>query len=189
MAETTRASNGKFVSKSPRESQPIEGIITGDDTIITGSGVKLDQGTVNPTDIDRQRDTGSGPGQAKRGPGRPAGSGKKEEGKPKTEAKLDLNSLNFTLFFAHELLAKATKTPEIALDELEAKRMAECCMNVMQHYNIKASQKAIDWGNLILTGGIIYAGKFNAIKTRQNAEAKAKKESQNSTIDMFNIPR
>lgn len=55
--------------------------------------------------------------------------------------------------------------------------MATAAMNVMQHYNIKASQKAVDWGNLVLTCTIIYGGKFHALNERVKAEKLAKKNS------------
>lgn len=77
------------------------------------------------------------------------------------------------------------KTPELALDEQEAKSMATAAMNVMQHYNIKASQKAIDWGNLLFTCVIIYGGKIHKAGERIAADKKAKKAAKEAVAAPF----
>lgn len=187
MAETTRGENGKFVSKSAPKSDGINGIDTANDASGEGSDNILPTGKIDPAEIDSAAASGRETVGGKRKPGRPAGSGKKEERKIETPGKLDLDSLNFTLFYAHSLLAKVSNTPEIALDESEAKTLAASAMNVMQHYNIKASQKAIDWGNFVLTAGILYAGKFHAISVRKESEKKAKKESSNVAVSPFGL--
>lgn len=85
------------------------------------------------------------------------------------------------------MLAKATKTPEWSLTEDESKTMASRVTAVMQHYNIKASQKAIDWGNLLLTGGLMYGGKIHAVNERHKAERAAKKENANAIARPFGL--
>lgn len=195
MAEIARANNGKFVSRAAQAANGTIGSITGDVSESPGADPIGPQTTVNPAEIERNaagRGTGSDEsdaGTGKRGRGRPAGSGnkKEEQKRPETSGKLDLDSLNFTLFYAHSLLAKATKTPELELDKTEAETLAKSAMNVMQHYNIKASQKAIDWGNLLLTMVIIYGGKFHAVHARQEASKKAKREDSNAGLQPFNL--
>lgn len=192
MAETARANDGKFSKRSASETASLNGVDPAIAGIKPPADAGIDQATIDPTAIDRERDAaqnGSGPGDAKRGRGRPAGSGKKEEKQAGAAqpAKLDLDSINFTLFYAHEILAKITSTPEFALDEYEAKKLAGAALNVMQHYNIKTSQKAIDWGNLLLTGGLIYGAKYHAANTRILAEKKAHKESREAGLQPFNL--
>ncbi len=63
--------------------------------------------------------------------------------------------------------------------------MADACMNVMRHYNISASQKAIDWGNLLLTMGLVYGNKFYAVNERRKAEKAAKKAASNAVTGPF----
>jgi len=190
MVEVPRASNGKFVSKSERAAIETGGSVTALNGGASQQDVGIAETVVDPSKISGGNDNGSDAG--KRGPGRPKGSGRKEENKAQEKlavagGNLDLDSLNFTLFYAHALLAKAARTPEIALDETEAKTLATSAMNVMQHYNIKASQKAIDWGNLVLTMGIVYGGKFHAISERQKAERAAKKAEREATNAPFNL--
>ncbi len=191
MATGTRGANGKFVKGTTGE--PIgAGVI--DTDFIAGTESGPDGGpeiVIDPAaaSAERRGDNSDGPGAAKRGRGRPAGSGKKEkpetQARPEISGKLDLDSLNFTLFYAHALLAKATKTPELELDETEAKTLAQSAMNVMNHYNIKASQKAIDWGNFLLTAGIIYGGKLHAVSERHALAKRGKQEESQSVVAPF----
>lgn len=196
MATPARDANGHFLKRDSLQPKQLADGVTGD----AGSGAQQNVGSgeriVDPSQLDAQRDAQRAAPESdtgKRGRGRPAGSkGKGKEGQSQEKlavdgGKLDLDSLNFTLFFAHELLAKASKTPEIALTETEAKTMATCAHNVMKHYNITASQKAIDWGNLVLTGVIVYGGKFHAINERQARErAEVKKERAEASAP-FNL--
>lgn len=191
MASPARNEHGHFIKRTQGESQS-DGIVPAVDD---GSAAPETNGetitVVNPADAARRNDTGSEPG--KRKAGRPVGSGKKE--KPEKEklavdhgaapGKIDLDSLNFTLFYAHSLLAKATKTPELELDKEEARSISTACMNVMQHYNIKASQKAIDWCNLLLTLTIVYGGKFHAVSERQNKERAQRKAGVERDVAPF----
>lgn len=187
MATPARDENGKFlkgVAGQPNGAGAIDTANAG--TVANDDDGKID-GIVNPAELDGQRDTeraASGTEPGKRGRGRPPKQ-KQEQRKVENPARLDLDSLNFTLFYAHSLLAKATNTPELMLDETEAKSMAAAAMNVMQHYNIRASQKAVDWGNLVVTMCIVYGGKFHAINERQKAEKQAKKEAAGKVAAPF----
>ena len=183
MAEGIRGTNGKFVKQPGGEPQQSGEIVTGLAPKDANGHAGTDKVVIDTAAIDARADSDRRSGEGKRGPGRPKGSGQKEkEARPQGQGRLDLDSFNFTLFFAHSTLAKATKTPELALDEIECKNMATACLNVMQHYNIKASQKAIDWGNLLLTCGLIYGGKMSSISQRKDEERKSKKAAQESNF-------
>lgn len=147
-------------------------------------------GAIDPARISERADGERKSESGKRGRGRPAGSGKEKTQKEKVHidpGKIDLNSLNFTLFYAHSLLAKATKCPELALDDDECKAMSEAAHNVMKHYNIKASQKAIDWGNLLMTAGLIYGGRIHKISARQKEEKQNRKKAANDVNSSFGL--
>lgn len=189
MAEIQRGSNGKFAKSTGGEPQQTGTINPANGAGEPATNTGGDKITVDPAAIDASADSDRRQPESKRGRGRPAGSGNKEktEARPAAQGKLDLDSLNFTLFYAHATLAKATKTPEIALDEVESKNLATAAMNVMQHYNIKASQKAIDWGNLLLAMTLVYGGKFHAVAKRHEAENKARKEQRDNANQQFGI--
>lgn len=68
------------------------------------------------------------------------------------------------------MLAALTKTQELALDKEEANRLAEGISNVSRHYDIAATQKSMDWANLIMVCGMIYGTRIFAI--RENRKAK-----------------
>lgn len=191
MATPARDANGHFLKRAGAGPETIDG----DDTLAAGSAENADNGEpvplINPAEIignrggDTGSDTGSDTGGGKRKAGWPKGKkrgagkeGKTAENLAVTPGRIDLDSLNFTLFYAHSIIAKATKNPELELERDECKNLSDACMNVMQHYNIKASQKAIDWGNLLLTMTLTYGSKIHAINERKNAErAKRRAES------------
>lgn len=72
------------------------------------------------------------------------------------------------------MLAGITKTPEFALEEYEAQKLAEAGANVAKHYNITASDKALAWTNLAFCMGSVYGARIAAIGMRKKTE-KAKK--------------
>lgn len=189
MVEVQRGANGKFAKQTSGEPQPIGAGDTGNSSEKPSGNVNGDTIIVDTKAIDAAADADRRQPDGKRGRGRPPGSGKKEETqtRPAAQGKLDLNSLNFTLFYAHSTLALATKTPELALTEEEAKNLSTACMNVMQHYNIKASQKAIDWGNLLLTAGLLYGGKIYRISERKDAEKKTARATSDNANAAFGL--
>jgi len=76
------------------------------------------------------------------------------------------------LLSIHVGIATLTKTPELELDETEAKRLAEALARVSRHYPIldKIGEKSIDHANLIATVGGIYGSRMVAMKFRRAAE-------------------
>lgn len=54
----------------------------------------------------------------------------------------------------------------------EAHALAEATKNVQRHYDFlaNASEKAVDWGNLIVVCAALYGGKFGAMRARRRGE-------------------
>jgi hypothetical protein len=90
----------------------------------------------------------------------------------------------------HELLAKATRCPEIAFDEKESETVGNAFMNVLRHYDVKPQQKATDWINLVMCLSIVYGGRYSKITSRHAQERKDKKAAlaeQNAGAAPFGI--
>lgn len=68
------------------------------------------------------------------------------------------------------MLAGLTQTPELELSQSEANNMAAAAVAVSRHYEFVASQKMLDWGNLILVVGVTYGSKFAAINAKKKRE-------------------
>lgn len=76
------------------------------------------------------------------------------------------------------MLAHAIKTPELALTKEESEQMATAAANVARHYDVRASEKAIDWANLCLALGVCYGTRFVAISSRKKEERRAATTAQ-----------
>ena len=94
---------------------------------------------------------------------------------------LDINGVEAILFSAHSILASIVKTPEIALEQVEARQMAEAIANVSRHYDIAATQKTLDWANLIMAAGMIYGTRLYAIRAKRVANKPAKPATNGAT--------
>lgn len=135
---------------------------------------------INPADIPAPDSSGN---PAKRGPGRP----RKDAGNPASvikpapahkEAKgspLSVNSVQFSLTGIHALLAVALSAPELVLSDTEAETIAKNVVAVAKHYDLQQSAKATDWGNLILSLGVVYGGRMVSIYARNKAARPPKK--------------
>lgn len=113
---------------------------------------------------------GSGNPEPKRGRGRPRGPGTAGKSAKKA-AQIDINGLEKILLSAHAFLAAISKTPEIVIDETEAKALADGAAKVARHYNIIISEKSQDWANFIMALAAVYG-------TRLVAMAKTKRDTR-----------
>lgn len=68
------------------------------------------------------------------------------------------------------MLAGLTQVPELAIAQQEAAAMSTAINNVAQHYDVQASQKTVDWGNLIATLSMVYGTRMVAIYSRKKSE-------------------
>jgi len=65
------------------------------------------------------------------------------------------------------MLAAITKTQELAIDQTEANMLATGIANVSRHYDFAATQKSIDWANLLMVAGTIYGTRIYAIRAKR----------------------
>lgn len=91
---------------------------------------------------------------------------------------LDVNSIQFALTGIHALLAAGLHAPELELSEAEAETVAKSIVAVSRHYDLQQTQKATDWGNLVVSLGVVYGGRIIRISARTSA---AKKASRGAT--------
>jgi hypothetical protein len=80
------------------------------------------------------------------------------------------------------MLAAICKTPELELGKEESENLANATANVAKHYDITASEKALDWGNLCLTLGVVYGPRFVMINARRKEERAAKRAGASSVV-------
>lgn len=71
---------------------------------------------------------------------------------------------------AHTMLAALTSVPELELDKSEAEKLGAGIVNVSRHYDIGATQKTIDWTNLIMVVGAVYGTRLAAVRMRKAAQ-------------------
>lgn len=114
--------------------------------------------------------TGSVGGEPARKRGRPKGSHNKPHTETQASIPLDRDAVTAILFSIHTMLAAATKTPELALDEKEARGIAEAATKVAAFYDVAASAKTIAWANLVSALGVVYGPRVIAIGMRRKHE-------------------
>lgn len=72
------------------------------------------------------------------------------------------------------MLASIVQSPDLAIDEDEAEKLAKGIANVARHYDLpQVAQKTVDWVGLIQVVGTIYGPRFVAASMRRR-EARAK---------------
>lgn len=60
------------------------------------------------------------------------------------------------------MMAAFFKAPLLMIDKEESKKLAEGIANVQRHYDVRITQKQIDWSNLIVVLCMIYGSRFVA---------------------------
>jgi hypothetical protein len=135
-------------------------------------------GVVDPADVgtgsDRTAETDSGSAARKRR-GRPRGS---RNGRKAASNDLDVASLAEWVSEIHSMIAWATGTPELALDEAseEHVKLTRAATRVLRHYDIPAmSAEALDWASLVKVCAALYVPRIGAIAMRRKLEAAPKK--------------
>lgn len=152
---------------------------------------------VNPSDVSAARaaefgsdsdDAGSRSGESRSERAKRAWETRRANGNApaaKTDAKpkqagatpriaLSVNSIEFALTGIHALLAAGMAAPELALQPAEATIVAQNIVAVARHYDLQASAKATDWGNLIVSLGVVYGPRVVALAVRKGNEAKTR---------------
>lgn len=141
-----------------------------------GDNIVIDPSTVGKSAAGNVGgDTGPATGRKR---GRPRGSGKTSA----KAAALPVEGIAQALFGIHAMLASMSGTPEWAIDNEEAKLIANTSANVSRHYGAEMTQKAMDWTNLLAALGMVYGTRVFAIRTRKADErAQARR---NGTVGM-----
>jgi hypothetical protein len=77
----------------------------------------------------------------------------------------------------HVQLARLTDTPELAMAEADAKTLMVAAQNVMRHYSIAATQKAVDWMTFASVATFMYAPRAVAVRKRMRRRPGASSQS------------
>lgn len=125
--------------------------------------------TVDPAAIDLDTDATAidEPGTRKRR-GRRPGSGTK-----KTSHAVNPDGIELILFNMHAMLAAALSEPLLALEQSEAKMLAEATAKVAEHYQFSAGKYAC-WTNLAMVAGSIYGPRLFGAYLRKQSKKETK---------------
>jgi hypothetical protein len=66
----------------------------------------------------------------------------------------------------HAQVAQLSGNPELAISEDDGRAFLGSLQNVLRHYPITASQKALDWAAFAFTASFIYVPRFAAVQKR-----------------------
>jgi hypothetical protein len=129
---------------------------------------------------------GGEPGQ-KRGRGRPR---TKPAGQKETPRAIGAEGVAAILVTVHAALVAVTKLPELEISEEEASKLARASVAVAKLYDVRASEKALAWANLLGIAGSIYVTRVLAISARVTLERSVIKNagSNGAGGPAFNIP-
>lgn len=72
----------------------------------------------------------------------------------------------------HVMLAERTQTPELAITEDEGKAFMEAAQNVMRHYSVETTQKALDWTAFVGVAAGMYMPRIAAVGMRKRTGGK-----------------
>ena len=166
-------------NRKPRIEKPADRDAASPGNDIIGlAGIEI----VNPAGTDSDAGTGNGDGEptdtgnAPRKRGRKPGS----TNKPRTEkaSASSVIGIEKLLFSIHAIAAAGLKTPELELDDSEAKLLAQAATSVADHYNVTVDPKIVAWVGLIGVAGSIYGPRLATIKMRKDMEQRNKQQPQ-----------
>lgn len=110
--------------------------------------------------------------KAKRGSG-----GSNATRNTKADLSASVDALTKTLLIMHVGMAEMTKTPELALSEVEASGLATSAVNVLDQFDITPDPKMQAIVGLLMTAGMIYGPRMYNIQSRVKAEKSEPKSS------------
>ena len=109
--------------------------------------------------------------------GRPPGT--RNRPKESTGENLDLKSL---IYSAHLALAAIIDTPELEIDESEAKKLQDAILRMQKVYpTLGLSEKQMAWGNLICAASGVYVPRVVAIYKRGQMQPQELKQAKQPT--------
>lgn len=107
--------------------------------------------------------------------GRKPGSTSANRNRTKADHQASIEGLTRILSIVHLGIASATKTPEMALDDEEAKNLAAATATVLQEFDIRPDPKVEAIVGLITAAGMVYGPRVYLITERKKKEAKEKR--------------
>lgn len=120
-------------------------------------------------------DTGTDTGTRRRG--RPRGSANRNTSST-TKVPKNLEGIESLLLSVHAMGAMILSTPELALEQSEAKSLANAISQVSSFYSYGIiSPKTMAWINLAMVTGGLYGTRIVAIRNRVKEESKQKKQT------------
>ena len=105
--------------------------------------------------------------------GRKAGTGSGANRGKATDYSASLDAFTGMLAIVHVGLASVTKTPELVLEEDEAKSLAMASANVLEQFDITPDPRVTAIVGLITTCGVIYGPRVYLVRERRKAEREA----------------
>jgi len=96
--------------------------------------------------------------------------------------------LSDTLKLVHLGIAGVTKTPELELDDDDAKTLSKAVSNVLEEFDIRPDPKAQAVVGMIVACGMVYGPKLALIKMRVDDERKEKKAAKDNVVPFLNLP-
>lgn len=162
-------------------SERIGALTVGSDEVITdgdgsgfdgGSGGELGGNVIDPSSIEPpkrgrgrpRKSDGNEPAGKPGNAGKPIGAARAAAAKSQKTAAVSVDALAFIVNMIGGFVAAKTKQELLALDDAEARVIAEAGANVAKHYNIPVNEKTAAWIGLATAVGTIYGSKIAAIK-------------------------
>ena len=109
---------------------------------------------------------------------RKSGNSPAPRSKTKADHQASLEGLTRILSIIHIGIATATKTPEMALDDDEAKNLAAATATVLQEFDIRPDPKIEAVVALVTAAGMIYGPRVYLITDRKKKEAASKLQNR-----------
>ena len=153
----------------------------GSDGGSSGASERDARGVEFDPDIHAGRDRRNADGSWSRKRGRRAGSGSSASAAPRSRTKADnqasVDGLASMLGVLHLGIAAATKTPELALKDDEAKNLAVATARVLEEFDIRPDPKIEAIVGLIIAGSSIYGPRAYFIMERKKKEAAERRQN------------
>lgn len=121
------------------------------------------------------RDKRNADGSYRRKRGRRPGNSAPNQRRTKADSQASVESLTRILTVLHIGIASATRTPEMALQDDEAKSLAGATAEVLQQFDIRPDPRIEAVVGLCIVAGGIYAPRIYMIRERHKEEAAAKR--------------
>lgn len=127
-------------------------------------------GTLFDASIHSHPDTRNSDGSFRRKRGRKTGGGNKSKAAIYSDIEKSAEMLTRGLMIFHTSLAAMTSTPELVLDEAEAKGLSESGLTLLSLYDIKPDPKVE--AAILFAGqvGLVYGTRFVAVRNRKSQE-------------------